>query len=31
MAGHLPAQAEIDTALPGDEDEENKEKDDSLF
>nr|WP_298722503.1 penicillin-binding protein 1A [uncultured Steroidobacter sp.] len=30
MAGHLPPQAEIDSALPGDEDE-NKEKDDSLF
>lgn len=30
MAGHLPPQAEFDSALPG-EDEENKEKDDSLF
>jgi hypothetical protein len=30
MAGHLPPQAEIDTALPGDEDEQEK-KDDSLF
>ncbi|HEY0684397.1 MAG TPA: penicillin-binding protein 1A [Steroidobacter sp.] len=32
MAGHLPPQAEVDTALPtGDSDEENKESDDSLF
>ncbi len=30
MAGHLPPQAEVDSALPGDEDEEQK-KDDSLF
>jgi penicillin-binding protein 1A len=30
MAGHLPPQAEVDSALPGDEDEEEK-KDDSLF
>lgn len=30
MAGHLPPQAEIDSALPGDADEEEK-KDDSLF
>lgn len=29
MAGHLPPQAEVDTALPGDE--ENEESDDSLF
>lgn len=32
MAGHLPPQAEVDTALPaGQSDEENKESDDSLF
>lgn len=32
MAGHLPPQAEIDTALPvGDDEEENKEGEKSLF
>lgn len=31
MAGHLPPQAEFDSALPTDEDEENKKSDDSLF
>jgi hypothetical protein len=32
MAGHLPPQAEFDSALPtGEEDEENKKSDDSLF
>ena len=32
MAGHLPPQAEVDTALPtGEGDEENKDASDSLF
>ncbi len=31
MAGHLPPQAEFDSALPTDEDEENKKSQDSLF
>jgi penicillin-binding protein 1A len=31
MAGHLPPQAEFDSALPSDEDEEQKKSDDSLF
>lgn len=31
MAGHLPPQAEFDSALPIDEDEEKKKSEDSLF